>query len=116
MIGYYNTGANATAYGALSPAARLERAIAQGTKIHGAAYGRDVKASFSVDWAGTEHSRGSWVGWPSQTDGIYAKLLDPTGNIYFAGDHLSHAIAWQHGAMVSARAAVTALHSKVMSS
>lgn len=115
MIGYYNTGANATAYGALSPAARLARAVAQGTKIHGDMYGKDIQASFSVDWAGTEHSRGSWVGWPSQTDGVYAKLLEPTGNIYFAGDHLSHAIAWQHGAMVSARAAVTALHSKVMS-
>jgi monoamine oxidase len=115
MIGYYNTGANATAYGALSPAARFQRAIAQGTKIHGPVYGKDVHASFSVDWAGTEYSRGSWVGWPSQTDGTYAKLLDPTGNIYFAGDHLTHTIAWQHGAMVSARATVTALHSKVMS-
>jgi monoamine oxidase len=115
MIGYYNTGANATAYGALSPAARFQRAIAQGTKIHGDVYGKDVRAAFSVDWAGTEYSRGSWVGWPSQTDGTYAKLLDPTGNIYFAGDHLTHTIAWQHGAMVSARATVTALHSKVMS-
>ena len=115
VIGYYNTGANATAYGALSPAARFTRAVAQGTKIHGDVYGKDMKASFSVDWAGTEYSRGAWVGWPSQTDGIYAKLLDPTGNIYFAGDHLSHTIAWQHGAIVSARASVTALHSKVMS-
>lgn len=35
MIGYYNTGANATAYGALSPTGRLQRALAQGTKIHG---------------------------------------------------------------------------------
>jgi monoamine oxidase len=115
VIGYYNTGANATAYGALSPAARLERALAQGTKIHGDVYSKNVTASFSVDWAGTEYSRASWVSWPSQTDGIYAKLLDATGNIYFAGDHLTHTIAWQHGAMVSARATVTALHSRVTS-
>jgi monoamine oxidase len=78
-------------------------------------YGQGIKASFSVDWAGTEYSRGSWVGWPSQTDTTYADLLDATGNIYFAGDHLSHAIAWQHGAMVSARATVTALHTRVTS-
>ncbi|TWD81287.1 monoamine oxidase [Kribbella amoyensis] len=115
VIGYYNTGANATAYGALAPAARLDRALAQGAKIHGDVYRKDVAASFSVDWAGTEYSRGAWVGWPSQTDGVYAKLLDATGNIYFAGDHLSHAIAWQHGAMVSARATVTALHQRVTS-
>jgi monoamine oxidase len=115
MIGYYNTGANATAYGALTPAARLERALTQGAKIHGDVYTKDVHAAFSVDWAGTEHSRASWISWPSQTDGVYAKLLDATGNIYFAGDHLSHAIAWQHGAMVSARATVTALHTRVTS-
>ncbi len=115
VIGYYNTGANANVYGALPPAARLERALMQGTKIHGDVYGKDVKAAFSVNWLGTKYSEGAWVGWPSQTDGIYARLLDATGNIYFAGDHLSHAIAWQHGAMVSARATVTALHSRVTS-
>ncbi|TDD13858.1 flavin monoamine oxidase family protein [Kribbella turkmenica] len=115
VIGYYNTGANANVYGALTPAARLERALMQGTKIHGDVYGKDVKAAFSVNWLGTRYSEGAWVSWPSQTDGIYARLLEATGNIYFAGDHLSHTIAWQHGAMVSARAAVTALHSRVTS-
>jgi len=91
------------------------RALLQGAKIHGDVYTKDVKAAFSVNWMGTKYSEASWVSWPSQTDGIYARLLDATGNIYFAGDHLSHAIAWQHGAMVSARAAVTALHSRVAS-
>jgi len=115
MIGYYNTGANANVYGALSPADRLQRALSQSAKIHGDVAAKNVTASFSVNWAGTEYSRAAWVGWPSQTDPLYAKLLDASGNIYFAGDHLSHAIAWQHGAMVSARATVTALHSRVAS-
>jgi monoamine oxidase len=115
VISYYNTGANANTYGALTPPARLQRAVAQGTKIHGDVYGKDIEASFSVNWMGTKYSEASWISWPSQTDGVYAKLLDATGNIYFAGDHLSHAIAWQHGAMTSARATVTALHSRVTS-
>jgi monoamine oxidase len=115
VIGYYNTGANANAYGALTPAARLERALLQGAKMHGDVYTKDVKAAFSVNWLGTRYSEASWVSWPSQTDGIYARLLDATGNIYFAGDHLSHTIAWQHGAIVSARATVTALHTRVAS-
>ncbi len=34
--------------------------------------------------------------------------------VYFAGDWLSHAVAWQHGAFVAARAAVTALHRRVL--
>ncbi|WP_405063898.1 flavin monoamine oxidase family protein [Kribbella sp. NBC_01505] len=116
VIGYYNTGTNANTYGALTPAARLQRAVAQGTKMHGDVYGRDIEASFSVNWAGTRYSEGSWVGWPSQTDATYERLLEPTGNVYFAGDHLSHAIAWQHGAMTSARATVTALHHRVVTS
>ncbi len=33
----------------------------------------------------------------------YTKLLEPVDRIYFAGDHLSNAIAWQHGAFTSAR-------------
>lgn len=115
VIGYYNTGANANTYGALTPPARIERAVAQGTKIHGDVYRKDIADAFSVNWQGTKYSEAAWVGWPSRTDGVYAKLLEATGNIYFAGDHLSHAIAWQHGAMVSARAAVTALHSRVTS-
>lgn len=113
MIGYYNTGANANTYGALSPSDRLQRALSQSAKIHGPSALGDVRASFSVNWAGTEYSRGAWVGWPSQTDAKYSTLLDAAGNVYFAGDHLSHAIAWQHGAMVSARATVTALHTRV---
>ncbi|WP_427889169.1 flavin monoamine oxidase family protein [Kribbella sp. GL6] len=113
VIGYYNTGTNANTYGALTPPARLARALSQGAKMHGDVYTKDVKASFSVNWLGTKYSEASWVSWPSQTDGIYARLLDATGNIYFAGDHLSHVIAWQHGAITSARATVTALHSRV---
>lgn len=114
MIGYYNTGASARTYGAMKPAGRLASALEKGAQIHGPVYGRDVASSFSVDWKNVEHSEGAWVGWPSQTDDKYKRLLEPEGNIYFAGDHLSHAIAWQHGAMVSARASVTALHSRVM--
>jgi monoamine oxidase len=114
IIGYYNVEADARKFGALHPSARLATALELGAKIHGPGYAKDVQASFSVDWSSVEHSEGAWVEWPSQTDPRYKELLEPTGNIYFAGDHLSHAITWQHGAMVSARASVASLHSRVM--
>ncbi|MET3920326.1 flavin monoamine oxidase family protein [Arthrobacter sp. UYEF20] len=114
MIGYYNVGAKARKFGAMQPAQRLASALELGAKIHGPVYTKDVAASFSVDWSSVMHTEGAWVDWPSQTDPKYKELLEPTGNIYFAGDHLSHTIAWQHGAMVSARATVTSLHSRVM--
>ncbi|MBW9205305.1 flavin monoamine oxidase family protein [Mumia sp. zg.B53] len=115
MIGYYNTGSNATTYGTLTPRGRLAKALDQGAAIHGDVYKQDLRSSFSVDWASTKYSEGAWVGWPSRTDGNYDRLLEPSGNVYFAGDHLSYTIAWQHGAMVSARAAVESLHTRVVS-
>jgi monoamine oxidase len=114
VVGYYNFGANAEAYAGLPHRARLEKALAQGRKVHGAAYARDLAASFSVAWSKVPHSEGGWVGWADQRGPDYRRLLRPAGGVYFAGDHLSHYIAWQAGAILSARDVVTALHSRVM--
>ncbi|QKW14614.1 flavin monoamine oxidase family protein [Verrucosispora sp. NA02020] len=116
VIGYYNFGANAQSYAALPPAEREARAVAQGVKIHGEAYRSEVEASFSVAWERTRHSEGGWMSWPSRTSGgHYGRLLEPDGRVYFAGDHLSHYIAWQAGAFESARKVVSDLHARVMS-
>ena len=120
VVGYYNFGASSDAYGALSPADREARALSQGAKIHGQAYVDELENSFSNDWRKTRYSEGGWVGWPSGTRGgpdtAYGRLLQPSGNVYFAGDHLSHVIAWQHGALESARLTVTNLHDRVLAS
>ena len=113
VVGYYNFGANADAYAALPHAQREARALAQGAKIHGEGY-RAVEQSFSVPWSKVRYSEGGWVGWPSRTQGSYARLLEPDGRTYFAGDHLSYTIAWQHGAFESARKVVTDLHTRVL--
>ena len=113
VVGYYNFGGNAETYGALPHAQRQARAVAQGTKVHGTAYAQ-VESSFSVTWQKTRYSEGGWVGWPSRTNGSYARLQSPDGATYFAGDHLSYSIAWQHGAFESARKVVTDLHTRVL--
>lgn len=115
VVGYYNTGANALAYGQLSPADRLTRAVAQGVKIHGEKYRTELASSFSVAWHRTKHIEGGWVGWPSRTSGEYTLLNKPAGNVYFAGDWLSYYIAWQAGAFDSARKVVSEIHERVMS-
>jgi monoamine oxidase len=114
LIGYYNQDEQARSFGALHPNARLARALELGAQVHGPVYTKDVYAAFSVNWSSVEYSEGPWVDWPSQSDPRYKELLEPAGNIYFAGDHLSQAVSWQHGAIVSARATVTSLHSRVM--
>jgi monoamine oxidase len=42
--------------------------------------------------------------------------VEPSGRVLFAGDWLSYMDAWQHGAILSARKAVTALHSRALKS
>ncbi|BBH68443.1 flavin monoamine oxidase [Actinoplanes sp. OR16] len=112
VVGYYNFGAEADAYAALTPAARLTRAVEQGVKIHGEKYRSELTSGFSVAWQRMPHLAGAWAyPWSS-----FRPLLQPAGRVYFAGDWLSQAVAWQHGAFLSARAAVTALHQRVLTS
>ncbi|MFE6281226.1 flavin monoamine oxidase family protein [Streptomyces sp. NPDC057877] len=114
LIGYYHFGANALSYGALPHEQRLARAVSQGVKIHGEKYRSELERSFSVAWHRTPHIEGGWVGWPSQDGPEYKLLNQPAGHVYFAGDWLSHVIAWQHGALTSARKVVTGIHERVM--
>ncbi|MEE6258998.1 flavin monoamine oxidase family protein [Plantactinospora sonchi] len=113
IVGYYNTGANARVYSALTPAQREERAVTQGVKIHGAKYRTELATSYSQAWDRTRYLEGAWTS-PRYGTAGYGRLLRPAGRVYFAGDWLSREVAWQHGSFVSARAVVTALHERVM--
>ena len=113
VVGYYHFGGDAVTYGDLPHAEREARAIAHGRKIHGDAYADELERSFSVAWHKIPYTEGGWVSWPTRTAG-YQQLLQADGNTYFAGDHLSYFIAWQAGAIDSARLAVTALHERAL--
>ena len=113
IVGYYNTGAAARTYGALTPAERTARAVAQGVKIHGEKYRSELASAFSIAWHRTPYLEGAWTS-PPWGSAPYNLLLQPSGRVYFTGDWLSHEVAWQHGAFVSARSVVTALHRRVL--
>jgi len=115
VVGYYNTGPEAELYGALTPEDRRRRALTQGKKIHGEKYRTGVLSSVSIAWERQEHLQGGWVRWPA-FDSSFTLLQRPSGRVYFAGDWLTHLIAWQAGAMESARSAVTQLHQRVLRS
>ncbi|MEU8659138.1 flavin monoamine oxidase family protein [Actinoplanes philippinensis] len=116
LVGYYNFADAAESYGALPPAERTARAVAQGVKIHGDKYRTELAAAFSVAWHRTPHLEAAWNYAPWEDGTAFRLLLKPAGRVYFAGDWLSQAVAWQHGAFLSARAAVTALHQRVLTS
>ncbi|MEU4399986.1 flavin monoamine oxidase family protein [Micromonospora orduensis] len=112
VVGYYNYGEQAEAYGALTPNARTARAVEQGVKIHGRKYRSELASAFSVAWNRMPYLEGAWAF--AQDVNSYELLLQPAGRVYFAGDWLTNAVAWQHGAFLSARTAVTAIHQRVL--
>ena len=116
VLGYYNRGADSRLYDALTPDARVRRAVAQGVKIYGEKYRAELVSAFSVAWLRTPFIEGGWISWPKGTDREYALLNRPAGRVFFAGDWLTHLISWQAGAFLSARAAVTQIHQRVMTS
>ncbi|MDF2733713.1 MAG: L-amino-acid oxidase [Chloroflexota bacterium] len=117
VVGYYNYVNDADAYAAMTPQAREARALEQGRKVHGPAYADEFVSSFSASWRRIRHSEAGWVAWDERTGAVgeaFIRLLEPQGRVYFAGDHLSHVTAWQHGAFETARSVVTQLHQRVL--
>jgi monoamine oxidase len=117
LIGYYNTDANADRYAAMAPAQREARAVAQGEKIYGSKYRTELASSFSQSWSTIPDLQGAWHSLPGNSpDAAVLKPLNaPAGRVLYAGDWLSYLDAWQHGAILSARKAVTALHERALS-
>nr|WP_245659708.1 FAD-dependent oxidoreductase [Streptomyces ochraceiscleroticus] len=86
-----------------------------GRRHHHCRYRSGLATSFSHNWRRAPHLEAAWHhlnGGPD--DAAFAALNVPAGRVHFAGDHLSHTDAWQHGAFSSARKVVMALHERVM--
>ncbi|WP_152617917.1 flavin monoamine oxidase family protein [Phaeacidiphilus oryzae] len=117
MIGYYNYDADADRYGRMTPAQREARAVALGERIYGSKYRTELASSFSQSWRFIPDLQGAWHNLPDNSpDAAVLKPLNaPAGRVLYAGDWLSYMDAWQHGAILSARKAVTALHTAALS-
>ncbi|MGO3363633.1 MAG: flavin monoamine oxidase family protein [Corynebacterium sp.] len=118
VVAYYNNAENHQEFEKLKHADRLEKAVDLGKRIHGDVYGEDISSSFSGSFMKTRYSEGAWIDWPSGSHShndhpSYLKACEPVGRMYFAGDHLSNSIAWQHGALESGRKAVMDIHERV---
>lgn len=115
IVGYYNTGANATKYGQMTPADREQRALQLGSQIFGPKYISEFSSSFSQSWQYIPHLEAAWHSGVNPDSAIMKPLVQPAGRIYYAGDWLSYEDAWQHGAISSAREVVTAINARVLS-
>jgi monoamine oxidase len=104
-------------------------------------HGKELEKPMYVSWAKIQHNEGSWIRsyGPGQqrspgvrltpqtgqaqsataartrTNPGYETLIEPDGPIIFAGDHVSHIVAWQEGAALSALRAVQQVADRVKS-
>jgi len=113
LVGAYPFPPASDRFSRLNHDARTELALEAGVAIHGPVYRDGLVSSFSVDWTSQPHSDGGWSDW-RQYGLSYDLLREPAAGWRFAGDWLTHASGWQHGALESARATVTALHEAVL--
>jgi monoamine oxidase len=94
--------------GALSPADRLEAAIADVEAIHpNLRQEITPNTGLSIAWEQVPYSEGGWIEWDDDAlSDAYPLLNQPDDRIYLAGEHLSYLTGWQEGAVLSAHQAV----------
>lgn len=106
----------ATRLGALPPKDRIKAALEQGGKIH-KQYPSEFARGFSVAWHRIPYSEGGWGSYTIDLRKTYfPTLCEGEGPFYLAGEHMSYLPGWQAGALESARAVVTQLHTRVRAS
>jgi monoamine oxidase len=104
---------NGTSFEKLDRAAKLESSRNSVEVLH-PGYSRELSKPLYVSWGHIPYSLGGWMrhgqaqGFRSSFSG-YERAIQPDGPIYLAGDHLSHMVAWQEGAALSAHHAVSLL-------
>jgi len=103
-----------TAFGALpSTQAKLDASRAAVEKLHPGCSHLLSKPVY-VSWAMIPYSLGAFANNRHvECDPAYARLDKPQGRTYFAGDYLSHLVAWQEGAVLSSHHAIERIASQI---
>lgn len=113
LIGYYMFGPASDEVTRLTPAERVEYALAQGEKIH-PQYRAEFESAFSVNWNTVPHLQGCLSHFPERlVRNFYPMITRPDGPLYIAGDWASHLGGWQAGAFESARFVTKQIHERV---
>ncbi len=104
-----------------SSEAKLAASRAAVEKLH-PGKSKELEKPLYMCWGKVPYSLGSWVSrgpdYPPVSeaayfDGPYKEFIVPDDRIYFAGDHCSHIIGWQEGAVLAAQRAVTMIVDRI---
>jgi monoamine oxidase len=112
----YSRSSQPTAFGKLpSMAAKFDASRAAVEALH-PGRSRLLEKPIYVSWEKIPYSLGCFANNRVQgSEPSYAQLEKPEGRTYFAGDYLSHLVAWQEGAILSAHHAIERIAAQVKS-
>jgi monoamine oxidase len=105
-----------TPFGALpSTQAKLDASRAAVEKLHPGCSHLLTKPVY-VSWTRIPYSLGAFANnRHAECDAAYVQLEKPQGRTYFAGDYLSHLVAWQEGAILSSHHTIERIASQISS-
>jgi monoamine oxidase len=105
-----------TAFGALSTQGKLDASRAAVEILH-PAHGKSLTKPIYVSWQKIPYSMGCFaMNMVPAAKPAYDELNKPDGRLFFAGDYLSHIVAWQEGAALSAHRAIEGIASHMRNS
>lgn len=113
LLGAYAFGPVAYQYAGMTPEARIEMTLAQGSVFHPNSYRKEFMNGVAVAW-----SKVPWIAaCASQWGGAerkahYQNLVKIDGRLVLAGEHCSYIGAWMEAALLSSLDAITRLHKK----
>lgn len=95
---------NRSEFGKLDRTAKFEASRQAIEHLH-PGHSKELAKPLYVSWGQIPYNLGSWAS-HRYDPSVYNRLLEPDGPIYLAGDHVSHIVAWQEGAALSAHRAI----------
>jgi monoamine oxidase len=112
MLGAFARDMGAYHLAGMTPEARIEAALAQGSVLH-PQYRSEFTTGASVAWSRVPWTLGCCARWNEQTrKDHYQTLVGIDGRIALAGEHASYVGCWMEGALLSSIDAITRLHKR----
>ncbi len=115
LLGAFAHDAGAYQLTGMTPAQRIEAALAQGSVFHPAEYRKEYMNGVSVAWSRLPWILGCTSRWTDESRAThYENLVAMDGRFVLAGEHASYYGGWMEGSLLSGLDAIKRLHARAM--